>query len=94
MKPFLASTTLAIAVATGASAQMSDTANGIIQGLDGKGGDMVSLSAPMSAIHGVLTANDAVPYVVAALSTADGPLVVEVPPATDTVNLFGTFNDV
>lgn len=68
-----------------------DIANGIIQDLGGKVGDVVSLSAPMTSTHGFLTANDVVPYVVAALSTADGPLVVEVPPATDRVNLFGTF---
>ena len=59
-----------------------DIAQGIINDLGGKVGDVVSLSKPMTSQHGFLTANDVVPYVVAALTTAEGPLVVEVPPAT------------
>jgi len=70
-----------------------DIAQGTIRDLGGKVGDVVSLSEPMTSQHGFLTANNVVPYVVASLSTADGPLVVEVPPATKTVNLFGTFID-
>ncbi|MFV2035712.1 MAG: DUF1254 domain-containing protein, partial [Halocynthiibacter sp.] len=70
-----------------------DIAQGTINDLGGKIGDVVSLSQPMTSLHGFLTANDVTPYAVASLSTADGPLVVEVPPATETVNLFGTFVD-
>jgi hypothetical protein len=33
------------------------------------------------------------PYALAALSTKDGPLVVEIPPASDKVEFFGTFVD-
>jgi hypothetical protein len=70
-----------------------DIANGIITDLSGKVGDVVQLSQPMTSQHGFLTANDVTPYTVAALTTADGPLVVEVPPATEKVNIFGTFVD-
>ncbi|MCB1499757.1 MAG: DUF1254 domain-containing protein [Bauldia sp.] len=70
-----------------------DIAQGIINDLGGKVGDLVQLSQPMTSQHGFLTANDVTPYSVAALTTADGPLVVEVPPATAKVNLFGTFVD-
>ena len=68
-------------------------ANGIMTNLNGKVGDVVQLSQPMTSQHGFLTANDVTPYSVAALTTADGPLVVEVPSATDRVNIFGTFVD-
>lgn len=70
-----------------------DIAQGIINDLGGKVGDVVQLSQPMTSQHGFLTANDVTPYSVAALTTANGPLVVEVPPATEKVNLFGTFVD-
>ena len=70
-----------------------DIANGTIRDLGGKVGDVVSLSRPMTSKHGFLTANDVTPYAVASLTTKDGPLVVEVPPATEKVNLFGTFVD-
>jgi hypothetical protein len=70
-----------------------DIAQGIINDLDGKIGDVVQLSQPMTSQHGFLTANDVTPYTAAALTTANGPLVVEVPPATANVNLFGTFVD-
>ncbi len=70
-----------------------DIAQGIINDLDGKIGDVVQLSQPMTSQHGFLTANDVTPYTIAALTTANGPLVVELPPATEKVNLFGTFVD-
>lgn len=70
-----------------------DIANGIITNLDGKVGDVVQFGQPMTSQHGFLTANDVTPYSIAALTTADGPLVVEVPSATDKVNIFGTFVD-
>jgi hypothetical protein len=70
-----------------------DMAQGIINDLDGKIGDVVQLSEPMTSQHGFLTANDVTPYSSAALTTANGPIVVEVPKATDKVNLFGTFVD-
>jgi len=63
-----------------------DMAQGIINDLDGKIGDVVQLSEPMTSQHGFLTANDVTPYSSAALTTANGPIVVEVPKATDKVN--------
>lgn len=70
-----------------------DIANATIRDLGGKIGDVVSLSQPMTSQHGFLTANDVTPYAIGSLTTKDGPLVVEVPPATDKVNFFGTFVD-
>lgn len=70
-----------------------DIAQSIINDLDGKVGDVVQLSQPMTSKHGFLTANDVTPYTISALTTVDGPLVVEVPPATDKINIFGTFVD-
>ena len=70
-----------------------DIANSIIRDLGGKVGDVVSLSQPMTSKHGFLTANDVTPYAIAALTTKDGPLVVEIPPASDKAAFFGTFVD-
>jgi len=61
--------------------------------LGGRLGDVVYFSRPMESRHGFLTANDVTPYVVSAQSTREGPLVVEVPPASDKVSYFGTFVD-
>jgi hypothetical protein len=61
--------------------------------LGGQFGDVAYLSKPMTSRHGFLTANDVTPYVTSGQSTADGPLVVEVPPAGDKVSFFGTFVD-
>jgi hypothetical protein len=70
-----------------------DIANSIIRDLGGKVGDVVSLSQPMTSKHGFLTANDVTPYAIAALTTKDGPLVVEIPPASEKTAFFGTFVD-
>lgn len=61
--------------------------------LGGKPGDVVYFTKPMTSRHGFLTANDVTPYVVSAQTTADGPLVIEVPPASDKVSYFGTIVD-
>lgn len=61
--------------------------------LGGKFGDVVYFSKPMDSRHGFLTANDVTPYVASAQSTKEGPLVVEVPPASEKVSFFGTFVD-
>lgn len=47
----------------------------------------------MTSRHGFLTANDVTPYVVGSLSSKGGPLVVELPAASDKVSYFGTFVD-
>jgi len=70
-----------------------DIANATIRDLGGKIGDVVSLSKPMTSKHGFLTANDVTPYAIASLTTKDGPLVVEVPPAGKKAAFFGTFID-
>ena len=61
--------------------------------LGGKLGDVVYFTKPMTSRHGFLTANDVTPYVVSAQTTADGPLVIEVPRASDKVSYFGTIVD-
>ena len=61
--------------------------------LGGQFGDVVYFTKPMESRHGFLTANDVTPYVVSPQSTKDGPLVVEVPPASEKVSFFGTFVD-
>ena len=61
--------------------------------LGGDIGDVVYFSRPMTSRHGFLTANDVTPYVTACLTTKDGPIVVEVPPAGDKASYFGTFID-
>ncbi len=61
--------------------------------LGGDIGDIVYFTHPMDSKHGFLTANDVTPYAVASLSTRDGPIVVEVPPAGEKASFFGTFVD-
>ena len=48
---------------------------------------------PIDSKHGFLTANDVTPYTIASLTLKDGPIVVEVPAATDKVGYFGTILD-
>ena len=61
--------------------------------LGAKSGDIVYFTKPMTSRHGFLTSNDVTPYTAASLSSKDGPLVVEVPPAGEKVSFFGTFVD-
>ena len=70
-----------------------DIVVGTRRDLGGDIGDIVYFSKPMTSRHGFLTANDVTPYVVASLTTRDGPIVVEVPPAADKASYFGTFVD-
>ena len=53
-------------------------------------GTLGYMSAPMDSRHGFLTANDVTPYVMGALTTKDGPIVIEVPPAGEKAQYFGT----
>ncbi len=48
------------------------------------------MSKPMDSRHGFLTANDVTPYTFTGLSTKDGPMVIDVPPAGDKAAFFGT----
>ncbi|MGB3713032.1 MAG: DUF1254 domain-containing protein [Candidatus Promineifilaceae bacterium] len=61
--------------------------------LGGDWNDVVYFSKPMVSRHGFLTANNQTPYVIASLNTKDGPLVVEVPGASDKAKYFGSFVD-
>ena len=61
--------------------------------LGGDVGDVIYFSKPMESRHGFLTANDVTPYVLASLTTKDGPLVVEVPAAGEKAAYFGSFLD-
>ena len=55
--------------------------------------DVVYFSKPMESRHGFLTANNVVPYLCAAMNTTDGPIVVEVPGASDKAKFFGSMVD-
>jgi hypothetical protein len=61
--------------------------------LGGDVGDIIYFSKPMTSRHGFLTANNVTPYTIASLTLKDGPIVVEVPAATDKVGYFGTILD-
>jgi len=62
--------------------------------LGGDWNDIIYFSKPMESRHGFLTANNQVPYVIASLNTKDGPLVLEVPGASDKAKFFGSLVDV
>ena len=55
--------------------------------------DIMYMSHPMVSRHGFLTANNQVPYVLSMLNTTDGPVVVEVPPASEKTIFFGSVID-
>jgi hypothetical protein len=56
--------------------------------------DVVYLNEPLGSDDGFLTANDVTAYSWSSLSSEKGPLVVEVPPATDKVSYFGSILNV
>jgi hypothetical protein len=55
--------------------------------------DIIYFSKPMVSRHGFLTANDDVPYVITILNTKDGPVVLDVPPASEKAVYFGSVID-
>jgi hypothetical protein len=61
--------------------------------LGGDWNDVVYFTEPMTTRHGFLTANNNVPYVVASLNTKDGPVVVDVPAASEKTKYFGSIID-
>jgi hypothetical protein len=69
---------------------MVDFIKGIRRDLGGDFNDVVYLNAPLGSDDGFLTANDVTAYCWASLSSKAGPLVVEVPPASDKVSYFGS----
>jgi hypothetical protein len=55
--------------------------------------DVIYFSQPMDARHKSLTPNNQTPYALAVIDTRPGPVVVELPAATEKVALFGSFLD-
>ncbi len=72
------------------AAGMIDFEKATKRDLGGDVNDVIYVSKPFVSRHGFLTANNVTPYAWGSLSTVDGPLVVEVPPANDKVGYFGT----
>ncbi|MEZ8824534.1 DUF1214 domain-containing protein [Vibrio amylolyticus] len=58
--------------------------------LGGDYNDVVYVNEPFGSEKGFLTANDTTAYAWATLTSKNGPIVVEVPAATDKVNYFGS----
>ena len=69
---------------------MVDFIRGIRRDLGGDINDVGYLNAPLASDDGFLTANDVTAYCWSSLSSERGPIVVEVPPATDKVSYFGS----
>ena len=61
--------------------------------LGGDWNDVVYFSQPMTSRHGFLTANNNTPYVVSCINTNNGPIVVDVPAASEKVKYFGSLID-
>lgn len=61
-----------------------------IRDLGGTINDVVYLTKPFDSKHGFITANDVTAYAWGTISTAKGPVVLEVPAATKKVSYFGS----
>ncbi|NOD64914.1 DUF1214 domain-containing protein [Ruegeria sp. HKCCD6109] len=72
------------------AAGMIDFLKGIRRDLGGDYNDVVYLNKPFDSRHGFLTANDVTAYSWASMTSAPGPLVIEVPAANDKVDYFGS----
>ncbi len=72
---------------------MRSAFNATKRDLGGDWGDVVYFSKPMVSRHGFLTANNQTPYVISSINTKDGPMVVDVPAASETTKFFGSFID-
>ncbi|MGF1696532.1 DUF1214 domain-containing protein [Vibrio lamellibrachiae] len=59
--------------------------------LGGDYNDVIYVTKPFGSDKGFLTANDVTAYSWSTFTSRNGPIVVEVPPATDKVSYFGTF---
>jgi len=59
--------------------------------LGGDYGDVLYLTEPFDSKHGFLTANDVTAYAWSNITIANGPIVVDVPAASDKVSYFGSF---
>ena len=69
---------------------MIDFVKATRQDVGGDYNDIIYLSKPFESRHGFLTANDVTAYAWGSITLKDGPIVVEVPAATDKVSYFGT----
>ncbi|MEM7236467.1 MAG: DUF1214 domain-containing protein [Pseudomonadota bacterium] len=69
---------------------MIDFLKGIRRDLGGDYNDVAYLKQPLDSRHGFLTPNDVTAYAWSSLTSEPGPLVIEVPAATDKVSYFGT----
>ncbi|MCR9087851.1 MAG: DUF1214 domain-containing protein [Rhodobacteraceae bacterium] len=72
------------------AAGMIDFLKGFRRDLGGDYNDVAYLTAPMDAKNGMLTANDVTAYAWSSMTSEPGPLVVEVPAATENVSYFGS----
>jgi hypothetical protein len=72
---------------------MRSAINATKRDLGGDWNDVVYFSKPMVSRHGFLTANNQTPYVISSINTKDGPMVVDVPAASETTKFFGSFID-
>ena len=61
-----------------------------IRDLGGTINDVVYLTKPFDSKHGFITANDVTAYAWGSISTANGPVVLEVPAASEKVSYFGS----
>jgi len=71
------------------AAGMVDFIKGTRRDLGGDLNDIVYLNMLFDSKHGFLTANDVTAHAWASLTSEPGPVIVEVPAATDKVNYFG-----
>jgi len=63
-------------------------------GLGGSYNTVYWLSAPPTALTETLTANNQTPYASVFLNTQDGPVVLDIPPASDRTAIFGSAVDI
>ncbi|MEH6611599.1 MAG: DUF1214 domain-containing protein [Halioglobus sp.] len=72
------------------AAAMMDFINATQRDAGGDINDVLYLDKPFDSKHGFLTANDVTAYSWASMTSEPGPIVIEVPAATDKVSYFGT----
>lgn len=65
----------------------------MIDGLGMKDNEVIAMSKPLKARHEVLTGNNTTPYILANADLRGGPVVVEIPAATDKGTLYGQVVD-
>ena len=65
----------------------------LFEGLGMRDNDVLAMSLPLTTRHEFLTANNTTPYITANADLRHGPVVVEVPAATDRGALYGQVVD-